>query len=262
MSSLTRFLRGTRAPALLALAVIAGPRLRAAGDAPIKMDKVTVSATGLDVSSDPTVDYVIPRLHVVFEYLGHDVPPAAILDARTTDDLKKWRPTYHSLDEFVAGVKHSDWTLIRARDLPNFYVAVFATAHGNVAGLYYAKTAAGYRQEQSGQLQLYLSDEQYQPVVSSDEIFSVEQRFGYAVRSFGSGPTDLAPDNTSGGFGDNAVAEGAAATMEASTKRGWVIVHQGQLFVVPPKLTHFLFVFASKLDSADRVVLAFADRKP
>jgi hypothetical protein len=133
----------------IALAVISLSGRSAAADAinvaesqkPIELEKVTVTASRLDLSPDPSVDYVIPKLQIVYEYLGHDVPGNEIMQAEGLQDLKdNWRPTYNSLDEFVSGVSHQGWRVAAKRDLKDFYLAVFATPHGNIAGEYYAKT--------------------------------------------------------------------------------------------------------------------------
>jgi hypothetical protein len=144
----------------IALAVASFSGRSAASDAtndaesrkPIKLEKVTVTASRLDLSLDPSVDYVVPKMQIVFEYLGHDVPGNAIIQANDLQDLKdNWRPTYSSLDEFVSGVSREGWTVAAKRDLKDFYLAVYATPHGNLAGEYYAKTNEGRKLQRSGE---------------------------------------------------------------------------------------------------------------
>ena len=63
----------------IALAVISLSGRSAAADAinvaesqkPIELEKVTVTASRLDLSPDPSVDYVMPKVQIVYEYLGH-----------------------------------------------------------------------------------------------------------------------------------------------------------------------------------------------
>jgi len=50
-----------------------------------------VTASRLDLSPDPSVDYVVPKLQIVYEYLGHDVPGNEIMQAEGLQDLKDIR---------------------------------------------------------------------------------------------------------------------------------------------------------------------------
>ena len=251
----------------IALAVISLSGRSAAADAinvaesqkPIELEKVTVTASRLDLSPDPSVDYVIPKLQIVYEYLGHDVPGNEIMQAEGLQDLKdNWRPTYNSLDEFVFGVSHQGWRVAAKRDLKDFYLAVFATPHGNIAGEYYAKTREGMKLQSRGKILLFVSDRSFKQIVPDSDVFSLEQRMGYSV-SVGDAPHGLIPAN----FHD--VPSEAPATASSGflthgvTFSGWLIFHQGDLFMMPSGVKNFLFVFKGGATDGDSVVLAFSN---
>jgi hypothetical protein len=251
----------------IALAVISLSGRSAAADAinvaesqkPIELEKVTVTASRLDLSPDPSVDYVIPKLQIVYEYLGHDVPGNEIMQAEGLQDLKdNWRPTYNSLDEFVSGVSHQGWRVAAKRDLKDFYLAVFATPHGNIAGEYYAKTREGMELQSRGKILLFVSDRSFKQIVPDSDVFSLEQRMGYSV-SVGDAPHGLMPAN----FHD--VPSEAPATASSGflthgvTFSGWLIFHQGDLFMMPKGTKTFLFVFKGDETDGDSVVLVFSN---
>jgi hypothetical protein len=220
---------------------------------PIQLDKVTITAPGLDLSPDPEADYILPKQQIVFEYLGHDVPGSAIMQAEGLQDLKEnWRPTYSSLDEFVAGVSREGWKIAAKRDLKDFYVVVFATPHGNVAGEYYAKTHEGKKLQDSGKIQLFVSDGSFRQIVPASQVFTLEQRMRYAVYAGGE-LHGLAPAN----FDDG---RSFLSTGSFSKFVGWKIFHEGDLFMMPSGVNNFLFVFRGGATYDDGVVLKFSSR--
>ncbi len=187
----------------IALAIASFASRRAAADAsnvaesqkPINLEKITVTASRLDLSPDPSVDYLVPKLQIVYEYLGHDVPGNEIMQAEGLQDLKdNWRPTYGTLDEFVSGISRDGWTVAAKRDLKDFYIAVFATPHGNIAGEYYAKTREGMELQSQGKILLFVSDRSFKQIVPDSEVFTLEQRMKYSV-SVGDAPHGLMPAN-------------------------------------------------------------------
>ena len=251
----------------IALAVVSFSGRSATADAindaksqkPINLEKVTVTATRLDLSPDPTVDYVVPKVQIVYEYLGHDVPGIEIMQAKDLQYLKdNWRPTYSSLDEFVSGISREGWKIAAKRDLKDFYLAVFATPHGNIAGEYYAKTKEGTELQSRGKILLFVSDRSFKQIVPDSDVFSLEQRMGYSV-SVGDAPHGLIQAN----FHD--VPSEAPATASSGflthgvTFSGWLIFHQGDLFMMPSGVKNFLFVFKGGATDGDSVVLAFSN---
>jgi hypothetical protein len=219
----------------------------------IKLGKVTVTASRLDLSPDPFVDYVLPKVQIVFEYLGHDVPGNAIVQAKDLQDLKdNWRPTYNSLDEFVASISREGWTVAAKRDLKDFYIAVFATPHGNLAGEYYAKTDEGRKLQRSGSILLFVSDGSLRQIVPDADVFTLEQRMKYSV-SAGFNVHGLMPANF-----DERGFRGLSSNGDI-TYSGWLIFHEGDLFMMPSGVKHFLFVFKGGVTAGDCVELAFSD---
>jgi len=240
----------------IALAVISLSGRSAAADAinvaesqkPIELEKVTVTASRLDLSPDPSVDYVVPKLQIVYEYLGHDVPGNEIMQAEGLQDLKdNWRPTYNSLDEFVFGVSHQGWRVAAKRDLKDFYLAVFATPHGNIAGEYYAKTREGMKLQSRGKILLFVSDRSFKQIVPDSDVFTLEQRMKYSVY-VAFNMDGMMPWNGSG-----------ASPPNGATYNGWLIFHQGDLFVMPSGVKDFLFVFKGGATDGDCVEFAFSN---
>jgi hypothetical protein len=251
----------------IALAVVSFAGRNAAADSikvaesqePIKLEKVTVTASRLDLSPDPSMDYVVPKLQIVYQYLGHDVPGNEIMQADGLQDLKdNWRPTYSSLDEFVSAISREGWKVAAKSDLKDFYLAVFATPHGNIAGEYYAKTEEGRKLQNRGKILLFVSDRSYNQIVPDSDVFTLEQRMKYSV-SVGDSPHGLMPAN----FHD--VPSEAPATASSPplnhgvTFSGWLIFHQGDLFMMPSGVKNFLFVFKGGATDGDSVVLAFTN---
>lgn len=60
---------------------------------------------------------------------------------------------------------------------------VFATPHGNLAGVYYAKTLAARTGRRRGNIRLFVSDESCKQIVPDSDIFTLEQRMGYSAYS-------------------------------------------------------------------------------
>jgi hypothetical protein len=245
----------------IALAVVSFSGRSAAADAtsdaeshrPVKLGKVTVAASRLDLSLDPSVDYVLPKVQMVFEYLGHDVPGNAIVQVEDLQDMKdNWRPTYSSLDEFVSGISREGWSVAAKRDLKDFYIAVFATPHGNLAGEYYAKTTEGRKLQGLGKILLFVSDSSFRQIVPDSDVFALEQRMKYSVYT---NPQmhGLMPANfDERGFrflGSNG----------GISYSGWLIFHQGDLFMMPSGVKQFLFVFKGGATAGDSVMLAFSN---
>jgi hypothetical protein len=220
---------------------------------PISLGKMTVTASRLDLSPDPSVDYIVPKEQMVFEYLGHDVPGNAIMQAKDLQDLKdNWRPTYGSLDEFMSGISRQGWTLAAKRDLKDFYVAVFATPHGNLAGEFYAKTEEGIQLQRLGKILLFVSDRGFNQIVPDSDVFALEQRMKYSAYSnskshlHGLMPASL--DDLRG-----------LTLTGGSTYSGWLIFHEGTLFIMPTGVKQFLFVFKGGATADDSVALAFSN---
>jgi hypothetical protein len=245
----------------IAVAVVSFAGQSAAADAtgdaesqkPIKLEKVTVTASRLDLSPDPSVDYVLPKVQIVFEYLGHDVPGNAIVQAKDLQDLKdNWRPTYSSLDEFVSGISREGWTVAAKRDLKDFYIAVFATPHGNLAGEYYAKTDEGRKFQRLGRILLFVSDSSFRQIVPDSDVFTLEQRMRYSVLA-GFNVHGLMPANF-----DERGFRGLSSNGDI-TYSGWLIFHEGDLFIMPAAVKHFLFVFKGGATDGDNVELAFSN---
>jgi hypothetical protein len=215
---------------------------------PVELEKVTVVASRLDLSPDPSVDYVVPKVQIVYEYLGHDVPGNAIIQANSLQDLKdNWRPTYSSLDEFVSSISHEGWKVAAKRDLKDFYLAVFATPHGNIAGEYFAKTKEGMELQSREKILLFVSDRSLKQVVPDSDVFTLEQRMKYSVYVSFNMPV-MMPWNGSG-----------ASPPNGATFNGWVIFHQGDLFMIPSGVKDFLFVFKGGEAVGDSAEFAFSN---
>jgi hypothetical protein len=242
----------------IALAVISISGRSAATDAtsdvesqkPIRLEKVTVTASRLDLSPDPLVDYIVPKVQIVFEYLGHDVPGNAIMQAKDLQDLKdNWRPSYGSLDEFVSSISREGWKVAAKRDLKDFYLAVFATPQGNLAGEYYAKTSEGRKLQRRGKILLFVSDRGFKQIVPDSDVFTLEQRMKYSVyvssMMHGLFPANFSAFQPSGG--------------DLTIFSGWLIFHQGDLFMMPSGVKQFLFVFKGGATAGDSVVFAFSN---
>jgi hypothetical protein len=222
---------------------------------PIKLERVTVTASRLDLSPDPLVDYIGPQQQLVFEYLGHDVPGNAIMQAEDLQDLKdNWRPTYRSLDEFVSSISRVGWKVAAKRDLKDFYIVVLATPQGNLAGEYYAKTDEGRKLQRWGKIQLFVSDRSFKQIVPDSNVFSLEQRMKYSAY-VGSMMHGLYPANFSP-FQPLPVGRQGGALFINS---GWLIFHQGDLFMMPTGVKQFLFVFKGGKIDGDSVELAFTN---
>jgi hypothetical protein len=247
----------------IALAVVSFSGRSAASDAtgdaesqkPISLEKVTVTAPRLDLSPDPSVDYIVPKLQIVFEYLGHDVPGNAIMQAKDLQDLKdNWRPTYSSLDEFVSGISREGWKVAAKRDLKDFYIAVFATTHGNLAGEYYAKTGEGTKLQRSRKILLFVSDRSFKQIVPDSDVFTLEQRMKYSIYT-SSQMRGIMP-----ALSDEGRARISKDDPNLSlTSDGWLIFHEGDLFMMPSGVKRFLFVFKGGATADDSIVLAFSN---
>jgi hypothetical protein len=245
----------------IALAAISLSGRSAAADAtsdaqsqePIRLEKVAVTASRLDLSPDPSVDYVVPKVQIVFEYLGHDVPGNAIMQAKDLQDLKdNWRPTFGSLGEFISSVSREGWKVAAKRDLKDFYLAVFATPNGNVAGEYYAKTREGRRLQSWGKIRLFVSDQSFKQIVPDSDVFALEQRMKYSV-FVSSNVHGLMPANfEERGFNGLVVSGG-------TTLSGWLSFHEGDLFMMPSGVKHFLFVFKGGVTAGNSAEFAFSN---
>jgi hypothetical protein len=245
-------------PIALAVVSFAGrsPAADALNDAesqkPIDLGKVTVTAHRLDLSPDPSVDYVVPRMQIVYQYLGHDVPGNAIVQAKDLQDLKdNWRPTYGSLGEFVSGISRGGWTLAAKRDLKDFYLAVFATPHGNLAGEYYPKTDEGRKLQRSGKILLFVSDDNFRQIVPDSGVFTLEQRMRYSVYASENVHGFMPSNFDERGF--NGLSMGGGITFS-----GWLIFHEGDLFIMPSGVKHFLFVFKGGANTGNGAEFAFS----
>jgi len=220
----------------------------------------------LDLSSDPETDYVSPKLHAIYENLGGEVPAADIMDARNLTELKKsWRPTYHSLAEFVASVQRAGWKVAAQRDLADFYVVVLLTPHGNVAAVYYAKSPAGLAAQANGTVKLFLSDRAMNQVIPDDARYDLVQRWRFSARSSSSdGSQGLMPASD----GDERAPQvstvdaqtGIPTGFSGSTVHGWLVYREGLYFVVPPNLKQYLVVFIGGPAPADQLALAFTHK--
>lgn len=221
---------------------------------PVNLGEVTVTASRLDLSPDPLVDYIVPKKRMVVEYLGHDVPGEAIMQVRDLRDLKdNWRPTYGSLDEFVSGISREGWKVAAKRDLKDFYVVVFATPHGNVAGEYYAKTTEGRNLQRLGEILLFVSDSSFRQIVPDSDVFTLEQRMKYSVY-FRNGT--YIPGFMPGILNNEG---GPSSPSGGSTDSGWLIFHEGDLFMMPSGVKSFLFVFKAGATERDSVALSFSN---
>jgi hypothetical protein len=221
---------------------------------PIDLERVVVTASRLDLSPDPLVDYIVPKKQMVVEYLGHDVPGDAIMQVKDLRDLKdNWRPTYGSLDEFVSGISREGWKVAAKRDLKDFYVVVFATPHGNIAGEYYAKTGEGRNLQRLGKIRLFVSDSGFNQIVPDSDVFTLEQRMKYSVY-FRNGT--YIPGFMPGILNNEG---GPSSPSGGSTDSGWLVFHEGDLFMIPSGVKHFLFVFKGGATDGDSVVLAFSN---
>jgi hypothetical protein len=218
---------------------------------PIKLEKVTVTASRLDLSPDPYVDYIVPKVQIVFEYLGHDVPGNEIMQANDLQDLKdNWKPTYNSLDEFISGVSRVGWKVAAKRNLRDFYIAVLATPHGNIAGEYYAKTKEGRNLQNSGRILLFVSDPSFRQIVPDSDVFTLEQRIKYSV----------AVNAQVHGFMPALSDEQRSIFLTGGTTfSGWLSFHQGDLFMMPSGVKRFLFVFKGGATPDDTVEFAFSN---
>ena len=226
----------------------ADPTSAAESQKPVNLEKVTVTASRLDLSPDPSVDYVVPKVQIVYQYLGHDVPGNEIMQAEGLQDLKdNWRPTYGSLDEFVSGISREGWKVVAKRDLRDFYLVVFATPHGNVAGEYYAKTRQGMERQRQGKILLFVSDRSFRQIVPDSDVFTLEQRMKYSAY-VGFNLHGLIPWNGSGPSPPN-----------GATFNGWLIFHQGDLFMMPSGVKQFLFVFKGGATDGDSTEFAFSN---
>jgi hypothetical protein len=193
------------------------------------------------------VDNVVPKLQIVFEYLGHNVPGNAVMQANDLQDLKdNWSPTYSSLDEFVSGISHEGWKVAAKRDLKDFYIAVFATPHGNLAGEYYAKTKEGKKLQSQGKILLFVSDRNFRQIVPDSDVFTLEQLIKYSVY-VGFNVHGLIPWN------------GSVSPPNGAAYNGWLIFHQGDLFLMPSDVKDFLFVFKGGATDSDSVEFTFSN---
>jgi hypothetical protein len=251
----------------IALAVVSFSGRSTAADAcsdaesqkPIKLEKVTVTASRLDLSPDPTVDYVVPKLQIVYQYLGHDVPGNEIMQAEGLQELKdNWRPTYSSLDEFVSGISREGWKVVAKRDLKDFYLAVFATPHGNIAGEYYAKTREGRELQGQGKILLFVSDRSFKQIVPDSDVFTLEQRMGYSA-SVGDASRGLMPANVHDVPSDAPATVSSPPITHGVTFSGWLIFHRGDLFMMPSGVKQFLFVFKGGATDGDSAEFAFSN---
>jgi hypothetical protein len=225
----------------------------AESQAPVELEKVTVTASGLDLSPDPSVDFIVPKEQTVFEYLGHDVPGNAIMQARDLQDLKdNWRPAYGTIDEFISGIAREGWKIAVKRDLKDFYVALFATPHGNLAGEYYAKTDEGRELQRLGKILLFLSDRSFKQIIPDSDVFTLEQRMKYSAYS-------NSKNHLHGLLPASLDDERGLSLTGGSTYSGWLIFHEGDLFIIPPNVKQFLFVFKGGGTAGDSVVLAFSN---
>jgi len=252
----------------IALAVVSFSGRSAAADAtndaesqkPVELEKVTVTASRLDLSPDPSVDYVVPQLQIVYEYLGHDVPGNEIMQAEGLQDLKdNWRPTYSSLHEFVSSISREGWRVEAKRDLKDFYLAVFATPHGNIVGEYYAKTREGMELQNGGKILLFVSNRSFKQIVPDAEVFTLEQRMKYSV-SVGDSSHGLMPANFHDVPSEAPATASSPPLTHGVTFSGWLIFHQGDLFMMPSGVRQFLFVFRGGETNGDSVVLEFSNR--
>jgi hypothetical protein len=224
----------------------------------IGLERVTVTASKLDLSPDPSVDYIVPKLQIVYEYLGHDIPGNEIMQAEGLQDLKdNWRPRYGSLDKFVSGVSHQGWKVAAKRDLKDFYLAVFATPHGNIAGEYYAKTREGMALQSRMKILLFVSDRSFKQIVPDSEVFTLEQRMRYSV-SVGEAH-GLMPANFHDVPSEAPATASSPPLTHGVTFSGWLIFHQGDLFIMPSSVKNFFFVFKGGATDGDSVVLAFTN---
>jgi hypothetical protein len=224
------------------------------------------SMARLDLSNDPEVDSVNPKLRMIFENLGGRVPGPDIMNARDISDLEtNWRPTYHSLGEFVASVQREGWKVAAKRDLSDFYVAVLLTTHGNLAAVYYAKDRAGLQAQQKGAVRLFVSDNHLRQIVPDEDRYDLVQRWKFsAISSSNDAAQGLMPGS------DNDLRAPQVAMRDAqtganngysmSTIHGWLVYREGLYFVMPAKIRQYLVVFIGGDAPSDRIALSLASQ--
>jgi hypothetical protein len=246
--------------------VFAGPTDGVAGEKPTTMNPVEVTAARLDLNPDPEIDFVNPKLRMIFENLGHRVPGTDIMHARVITDLREnWRPTYNSLEEFVDSVSREGWIVAAKRDLADFYVVALLTKHGNVAGVYYAKDDLGIKAQRLGSVKLFVADKNMRQIVPDDSRLDLDQRWRYsATSSTNQGAQGLMPT----GEADDRMPQVAMNDVYANkgystgTMQGWLVYHEGLYFVMPGNVKQFLLVFVSGYAPGDRMALSFGKEPP
>jgi hypothetical protein len=189
------------------------------------------------------------------------VPGTDIMHARDITDLREnWRPTYNSLGQFADSVSRDGWVVAAKRDLPDFYVVVLLTKHGNVAGVYYAKNDLGIRAQRHGSVKLFVADKNMRQIVPDDSRFDLDQRWRYSASSStnqgaqGLMPTGEADDRMPQVVMNDGYANKGYST---GTMQGWLVYHEGLYFVMPANVKQFLLVFVGGDAPGDRMALSF-----
>ena len=245
------FLKTLSLLTLTAIAVVFGTQRAGADDVTsptsdkvVKMDTVTVSSSRFDLNPDSKIDYVSEKEKVIVTYLGNNVSNGDIMSVMSVQELKdNWYPTYKTLKDFTDASNHKDWTLIATREIPDFYIAIYATEHGNIAGVYYARTLSARRATAKEQIKLFVSDKNGNQIVPDSEVYSIVQQYKFFARTDNEGAAGLIPvteDNT-----DNISISppGGSGSFVSLGTKGSVFAHMGRYFIMPPHIKSFHFVF-------------------
>lgn len=230
------------------------------------MEKFEVTATAVDLNPDKHVDSLNPRTRLIIYDLGNVVPVCAILACFTCEQLEEtYRPVYRSMGEFAEGVRHEGWVVREERDLADFYVVVMSTPSGHLAGVYHAKTRKGEKLQKSAKIELFVADEHLNQIVPESNVFSLDQRIRYLVSTDAAGGAGLIPMSVTGPAGQvksypGGSARGSMVTAAGTaTREGFMLFHEGELFLMSRQNTSFVFVFKAGPEPANSAKLAFSD---
>jgi hypothetical protein len=212
------------------------------------MSKIQVYASDLDLDADERIDQLDVASRSIVYDVGNRVPAGNILAALTREQLEaEYRPSYPSIEEFVAGVRHSGWSVVEERELKDFYLAVMKTRSGHVVGVYHAKSREGVDFQRSGKIQLFIADQSDRQIIPDSEVFALCQKVTYIAATTNIGATGLIP------------MDHAPGTIQCgvSAVSGAISVPEGRLFFMPRSLDDFHLIFRVGAESSDSAEIEF-----
>ena len=111
-----------------------------------------------------------------------------------------------------------------------------------------------------GKILLFVSDRSFNKIVPDSEVFTLEQRMKYSVyvssMMHGLFPANFSAFQPVSSPAMNGVIPPGG---DRFTNSGWLVFHQGDLFMMPSGVKQFLFVFKGGATDGDSVVLAFSN---